>query len=99
MRTLLELACESISTRRTRLPLRARPAESEIVVDVLPVPPFWLAIEITICVNLHKSPNGVFQQVTEYYLLIRIVIFYIKIKYGKGLINSISVMIQYRYGN
>jgi len=39
-RTLEELAWESMSTRRTRLPFRARPAASEMLVEVLPVPPF-----------------------------------------------------------
>ena len=57
---MLELACESMSTKRTRFPLCASPAAREMLVDVLPVPPFWLAIEITIVVNLHKSPYGVF---------------------------------------
>jgi hypothetical protein len=50
-----------MSIRRTFLPLRAKPAASEMLVEVLPVPPFWLAIEITIIVNSHKSPAGVFQ--------------------------------------
>jgi hypothetical protein len=54
------LACESISTGRTFLPLWASPADNQIVVDVLPVPPFWLAIDITIFVNSPKALSGCF---------------------------------------
>src|SRR6185437_9125201 len=37
-----------MSIRRTLLPFRARPAASEIAVDVLPTPPFWDAIDTII---------------------------------------------------
>jgi hypothetical protein len=37
-----------MSMRSTLLPFRANPAAREMLVEVLPVPPFWLAIEMTI---------------------------------------------------
>jgi hypothetical protein len=47
--------------RRTFCPLWANPAAREMLVDVLPVPPFWLAIEITIFVSTYiKARYGVF---------------------------------------
>jgi hypothetical protein len=44
-----------MSIRRTFLPLRARPAESEIEVDVLPVPPFCEAIAIELIVRFCRK--------------------------------------------
>jgi hypothetical protein len=38
------LAWLSMSTSKTLRPWRAKPAANEMLVDVLPVPPFWLAM-------------------------------------------------------
>ena len=37
--------------------LWANPAASETLVEVLPVPPFWLATEITIRVSTYSKPE------------------------------------------
>ena len=57
MRTLEELACESISNNKARWPFRTRPDAREIAVDVLPTPPFCDAIAMTIAVNVRKARN------------------------------------------
>jgi hypothetical protein len=52
-------------SKRTFLPFRASPAASEILVEVFPVPPFWLAIEITIGkLNLPKTQRVDFDSVS-----------------------------------
>ncbi len=56
-RTLEELAWLSISTKSVFLPARARPADKEIEVVVLLVPPFCEAIEMTIGVLSAESLN------------------------------------------
>ena len=63
---MLELAWESISTTSVFSPLWARPAASEMVVDVLPVPPFWLAIEITMVSTHAKAHAGFFSKFLKY---------------------------------
>jgi hypothetical protein len=39
------------------LPFRASPAAREMLVEVLPVPPFWLAIEMIISRQLTQKPS------------------------------------------
>jgi len=47
-RPVVELPCGSQSASRTRISLTAREAARLIAVVVLPTPPFWLAIAITL---------------------------------------------------
>ena len=44
-----------MSMRRTRVPLRASPAASEIEVLVLPVPPFCDAMEMTLVIGVQLA--------------------------------------------
>src|SRR3954454_9670822 len=52
-----------------------------MLVDVLPVPPFWLAIEIIIIVSTYpKAYAGFFSKFLQCYALIRVTIPFVKIK-------------------
>jgi hypothetical protein len=47
---------------KVRLPLWSSPAASEILVEVLPVPPFWDAIEMII---VGLNPTGACRRLSE----------------------------------